>query len=187
MAKDIEIELKLPLKNGQYVADFLNKNGKFKYENYQDDSYYNPAHRDFLENKDNVNEWLRIRKDGDRALITYKDWQPHETRIKTHAIEYETGIDSYDQLEKIFGALNLKKLIHVKKVRKSWNFKDTEISIDEVEELGSFIEVEYKGNLSDVEQARKYLFKILEEIGAETGELETRGYPYLLLAKKGLL
>lgn len=183
----MEIELKLPLKNGKDVINFLNQNGKFKYENYQDDSYYNPAHRDFLENKDNVSEWLRIRKDGDKALITYKDWQPHETRIKTHAIEYETGIDSYDQVEKIFDALNFRKLIHVKKIRKSWDYSNTEISIDEVEELGSFIEVEYKGSLKDVGEAREHLFKVLKQIGAETGELEIRGYPYQLLAKKGLM
>jgi adenylate cyclase class 2 len=187
MSNDIEIELKFPLKNAQTVIDFLNKNAVFKYEKSQHDVYYNHPSRDFLEDNDNVNEWLRIRVSGNEAEINYKDWLPHEAKVKTHCTEYETTVSSYDQLRKILDALNFKKMIEVKKNRKSWNYMETEISIDSVYSLGEFIEVEYKGSLSDVVEARKHLFEIIKTISAETGELDLNGYPYLLLKAKGLL
>ncbi len=187
MAKDVEIELKFPLKNAQDVIDFLTKNAEFTHEKSQHDVYYNHPSKDFLTDNDNVNEWLRIRVSGDEAEINYKDWQPHEAKVKTHCTEYETTVSSYDQLSKILTALDFKKMIEVKKNRKSWNYKDTEISIDSVYDLGEFIEIEYKGSLSDIEEAREHLFEVIKTISAETEELDLKGYPYLLLKAKGLL
>ncbi|MDP2946613.1 MAG: CYTH domain-containing protein, partial [Nanoarchaeota archaeon] len=83
--------------------------------------------------------------------------------------------------------LNFKELISVEKNRNVWNYKDTEIAIDEVKELGSFIEIEAKGNFTNIEEVKKHLYEILKEIGAEVGEQDFEGYPYLLLKKKGLL
>jgi adenylate cyclase class 2 len=187
MAKNTEIELKLPLTNGDVLQKLLNSKAKFKYESFQHDVYYNAPHRDFLENSDNVNEWFRIRVAEGKAQINYKDWQPHDEKIKTHCKEFEANVDSYEQLSEILNALNFIKLIEVKKTRKAWDYMDVEISIDSVEELGDFIELEYKGELEDVEAARKHLFEVLETLQAETSELDQRGYPYLLLEKHGLL
>lgn len=187
MANDVEIELKLPLKNREAVIDFLHNKAKFKYEKQQHDTYFNAPHRDFLQDPDNVDEWLRIRIAGETAQINYKDWQPHDKREKTHCTEYETEVASSDQLLKIFTALNFVKITDVKKLRRSWDYKEAEISIDSVEELGDYIEVEYKGSLKDVEEVRRHLFAVLAELGAETGKIDYRGYPYLLLEKKGLI
>jgi predicted adenylyl cyclase CyaB len=146
MSNDIEIELKLPLLNGEEVESFLHKSATFKYESFQ-----------------------------------------HDTKLKTHCIEYETNVDSYDQLRKILEALNFAKLVDVKKTRKAWDYMDTEVSVDSVEGLGSYIEVEYKGRLTEVKKAREHLFDVLKTIGAKTGKLDLRGYPYLVLEKQGLL
>lgn len=121
------------------------------------------------------------------AQINYKDFQPHEEKIKTHAIEYETNVDSSYQLQKILNALNFTKLVEVKKHRRSWNYEHTEISLDSVEGIGDYIEVKYKGNLQDIETVRKHLLTVLGSINAQTGELEHRGYPHFVLAKQGLL
>ena len=187
MGQDIEIELKLPLKNSAAVAKFLDKHAKFKRETKQHDIYFNPPHRDFLANPDNVDEWFRIRLAGDSAQINYKDFQPHDQVVKTHCTEYETDVASYDQLNKILAALNFVKLVDVKKLRKIWDYGDVEVSLDSVDELGDFIEVEYKGEAIGIEAARKHLFAALKELGAEPGEIDYRGYPYLLMEKKGLL
>lgn len=186
MPKNTEIELKLPLLNGDEVIKYLSRNAKFAFESFQHDVYYNPAHRNFLEDEDNVNEWLRIRVAEEKAQINYKDWQPHDTKIKTHCTEYETNVDSYDQLQKILSALNFTKLVEVKKTRQAWNYMDVEISIDSVEGLGDFIELEYKGKLNDVVAVRKVLFEVLQKLGARTEELDIRGYPYLLMEKNDL-
>lgn len=185
MAKDVEVELKYRLKNIQTVIEFLTKNAKFKHDKNQHDVYYNHPHRNFLEDINNVCEWLRIRVYGNKAEITYKDYLPRDSKIKTHCTEFETTVASYDQLTKILGALNFKKLIDVIKYRRSWDFKDTEISIDIVKDLGEFIEIEYTGKLDNIEAIRKYLFEIMKMIPAEVGDLDTKGYPYLLLEING--
>ncbi len=187
MNKNIEVELKFPILNGNNIEDFLTQKATFKYESFQHDVYYNAPHRDFLENNNNVSEWLRIRVAKGEAQINYKDWQPRDKKIKTHCKEFEANVDSYEQLKEILNALNFTKLIEVKKTRKAWDYMETEISIDSVEGLGFFIELEYKGEIEEVELSRKHLFKVLKALKAETGELDRRGYPYLLIEKKGLL
>ncbi|HUB93922.1 MAG TPA: class IV adenylate cyclase, partial [Verrucomicrobiae bacterium] len=117
MSKDIEIELKFQLLNPEKVKVFLSSNAKFSYTSFQHDVYYNAPHRDFLATPDNISEWLRIRIEKDKAQINYKDWQPRDQSVKTHAIEYETNVESYEQLGHILDALNFKKLVEVKKTR----------------------------------------------------------------------
>lgn len=187
MSSNVEIELKLPLQNSKEVELLLRKVATFKYESFQHDVYFNAPHRNFLENSDNVNEWLRIRVAGGKAQVNYKDFQPHASKIKTHCKEYEANVDSYEQLYHILDALNFTRLIEVKKTRKAWDYMDTEVSIDSVEELGEYIEVEYKGMHIGIQRARRHLFQVLKAIQAKTGKLDMRGYPYLLLEKHGLL
>lgn len=60
--KDKEVEIKLPLENPKQVKDFLNQNAKpASKDSYQKDTYYVPAHRDFLAFEYPF-EWLRIRE-----------------------------------------------------------------------------------------------------------------------------
>jgi len=113
--KNIEIELKFPLLNYQTVESYLLVNGNFTYESFQHDVYFNPPNRNFVENLDNVCEWLRLRISTDKAQINYKDWQPHNEKVKTHCIEFETKIESYEQFHNILLALNFVELIEVKK------------------------------------------------------------------------
>jgi adenylate cyclase class 2 len=187
MSTDVEIEIKLPLINAKEVEAALNNQAEFQYQSFQHDVYYNAPHRNFLEDSDNVNEWFRVRVAEGKAQINYKDFQPHDAKVKTHCIEYEAGVDSEDQLSKILQALNFVKLVDVKKTRKAWRYMDTEVSVDSVEGLGDFIEVEYKGKRMNIKAARHHLFEVLKTLGAQTGELDTRGYPYLMLEKLGLL
>ena len=188
MAKDVEIELKFQLLNPVAVTNFLSANAEFRYESFQQDVYYNAPHRDFLENQDNISEWLRIRIEKDKAHINYKDWQPHDKSVKTHCIEYETNVDSYESLSHILDALNFKRLTEVKKTRRAWMYMDTEVSIDSVEDLGDYLEIEYKGDtLNNVSEARQHLHKVADKLGAETKGLDLKGYPFGLLEKKGLL
>jgi adenylate cyclase class IV len=64
-------------------------------------------------------------------------------------------------------------------------FKDVEIAIDNVKELGSFIELEAMKHFGDPKQGKEYLYAILKELNAELGEECFRGYPFKLLEKKG--
>lgn len=175
-----EIELKLKLFNSEQVMAFLSKNASFMYEEHQVDDYYNPPHKNFFANFDQVTEWFRLRRTNDKNSINYKDY----SKI-TYCTELESFVENIDEVEKILEVLNFKKIITVDKKRRAWFWKDIEISIDEVVGLGTFIELEYKGAATEeIEKVRNVLFETIIEIGGKTGENEGKGYPWLLM--KGL-
>ena len=181
-----EIELKFPLKNKEAVlAKLESLVGEPGQVVTQKDTYFNPPHRDFLE-PEHVSEWLRIRETEKGATINYKNWHKEDNVESVKADEYETSIDEPEAMDRIFDVLQFKKLIVVEKKRQTWDYKDVEIAIDEVIDLGSFIEIEAKGNFESEEAAEKHLYDILKELGAEVGEQDFKGYPMLLLEKKGL-
>jgi predicted adenylyl cyclase CyaB len=76
MGKEIEIEIKLPLKNPAEVKRFLDEHAQpLSADVFQKDVYYVPAHRDFL-GVQFPYEWLRLRKSAKEACITYKHYYP---------------------------------------------------------------------------------------------------------------
>jgi len=183
--QDTEIEIRFPLRNSLNVAEFLDKNAQIISKNiFQKDTYYSPAHRDFLKVK-YVVEWLRLRESSKGSSMTYKHFFP-ENSIKTdYCDEFEAKVDNVEAVKKIFQSLNFKEVVVVEKVRKVWNFEKVEIAIDDVSELGSFIEIEALENYKDPKKGKKHLYKILKVISAEVGEEDLRGYPFRLLEKRG--
>ena len=130
---------------------------------------------------------MRLRESKKGFSLNYKKWHNEDNNKTISCDEFETKIENIEAFKKLFKNLNFKELIIVEKKRNVWNYKDAEIAIDEVKELGNFIEIEAKGNFTNIEETKKYLYKILEELGIEVGEQDFEGYPYLLLKQKGLL
>lgn len=144
MPRNIEIEIQVQVEKTKKLLAFLKKNGEFLGEKHQIDQYFIPAHRDFTKTKP-INEWLRLRDSSGRFFINYKNWHREKDGASHYCDEYESVIKSLEQLENIFKALNMKSLVTVDKLRKIWLYKDFEVAIDSVKELGDFVEIEYKG------------------------------------------
>lgn len=183
--KDIEIEIKLPLQNPDEVKEFLNKNAKLVSKNiYQKDSYYVPIHRDFLAVKYPF-EWLRLRKSPKGMFITYKHFFPENVKKTNYCDEFETKIDNFEAMEKMFKSLDFKDVVVVEKTRTTWIFEEVEIVIDDVTNLGFYIELETKGSFDNPTDGKSYLFEVLEKLNARVGEEDLRGYPFRILENKG--
>lgn len=182
--KDVEVELKFPLKNHQKLVKKLNKIAKTKRKKeYQKDTYFIPAHNDFLK-QDPVADWLRVRESEKGTAVNFKHWYYLKDRTSTHCDEFETKIENADSLKKIFQSLDFKEAIVVEKIRNTWDYQMVEIAVDFVTDLGAFIELEANGDFESIEQARKHLYSILEKLEAEVGEQDYLGYPYRLIEKK---
>lgn len=185
--KHIEVELKFPLMNSLELIEKLKSIAKLGIQrDFQKDIYYNSAHRNFLSEKP-ISEWLRLRESKKGFSLNYKKWHNEDGNKTVSCDEFETKIDNIEAFKKLFENLNFKELIVVEKNRSIWDYRDTEIAIDEVKELGNFIEIEAKGNFVNIEEAKMHLYSILKEIEAKVGEQDFEGYPYLLLKKKGFL
>ncbi len=98
MAKsDVEIEIRVPVNKVLFgkVRKFLKKSAKFVGKSRDTDKYYNLPIRSFLKTKHPI-EYLRIRA-GDRgSFITYKYNYLNSKGKKTHADEYESGVENAD-------------------------------------------------------------------------------------------
>jgi adenylate cyclase class 2 len=71
----------------------------------------------------------------------------------------------------------------VSKVRRKCRYKNYEICLDEVEELGNFIEVE-KMSDEPSEVVQEELFTFLESLGISREDRATKGYDILLYQKQ---
>jgi len=181
---DIEIEVKFPLRNKEAVMLFLNQHAQPKTTSVvQKDTYFTPAHKNFLSNKYPY-EWLRLRESGEEIVLNYKHFYPENEKTTDYCDEFETKVDN-SVIRKIFASLQFKELVTVEKSRITWMYKDVEIAIDDIKELGSFIELEITTPFEDPKKAKEYLYTVVQEIGAEIGEEDYKGYPFLLLENQG--
>jgi len=186
---DTEIEIKIKISKAKFLETKkkLNKIAKFLKITTQEDTYFTPPHRNFLGVKYPF-EWLSIRKRGKKNILSYKHYHPENVKDTTYCDELETEIAKIEQIEKIFKAIDFKKLVTVDKTRELYQFKNQfEIALDEVKELGYFIEIETIKDFGSVENARKELFDFAKFLEIDVSHPDFRGYPYLLMEKKGLI
>ncbi len=183
MAKDIEVEIKFPLKNMTQLASNLNSIATPKKKDvFQKDTYFVPPHRDFMLYK-RPYEWLRLRETAKGAHFNYKHFYPENVEKTDYCDEFQTNIEDADAVRKILASLDFKELVVVEKTRNTWHFKDVEIAIDDVKGLGPYIELEAKKEFSTPQEAKEFLRKILAEIDAEVGDEDIEGYPRVLMKK----
>lgn len=183
--ENVEIEIRLQIKNAKPLFAFLKKKAAFKGQKHQVDDYFVPAHRDFLSKKP-IEEWLRLRESEGKFSINYKNWH-YESDGKSHfADEYETVVEDVAQLRKIIEALNFKKIVTVDKVRQTYIFEDYEIAIDSVKDLGDFVEIEFKGETKNIDPKKitTEMVSFLKEVGRTGMSKNYQGYPFLLLFPK---
>ncbi len=183
--QDIEIEIKLPLKNPEDVKRFLNKNAKLVSKDvFQKDTYFVPIQRDFLDVKFPF-EWLRLRESQKGFFVNYKHFYPENARKTDYCDEFESKVGNVEAMKKIFHSLDMKEAVVVEKVRSTWMLDDTEIVIDDVRNLGSYIELETTSHFENPKDGKRYLHKVLEKLNAKVGEEDLRGYPFRILENKG--
>lgn len=118
---------------------------------------------------------LRIREQDGTYLFTLK--QPQTNQLD--CIEEEMEITDLEALIRIIKTLKFRESVGVKKKRRTTKYKDYTICLDEVEGLGSFIEVE-KFSDEDAASVQKELFTFLETFGITKADQELNGYDVIL-------
>lgn len=116
---------------------------------------------------------LRIRRQDDKAVFNLKQQKSGEM----DNLEFETDISEPDNMHKILLLMNWRVDMVVKKIRQKGKLADYEICLDQVEELGTFIEIE-KICDDDVDplKIREEIFSIFSQLGIPKEEEEIHGY-----------
>ncbi|MFC1633004.1 class IV adenylate cyclase [Patescibacteria group bacterium] len=180
--QDLEIEIKVKIASNKPLLEFLKKNAEFQSEEKQVDEYFAPIKNSFVE-VEPIKEWLRLREENNIYTLSYKKWHYDENDRSNHCDELETKIDDPDQGRKILKALKFKSLVTVSKSRKNYLYKNYQISLDSVKDLGDFVEIEYTGteDKADPQEITVEMIGFLKNIGCEKIERYHVGYALLLL------
>jgi adenylate cyclase class 2 len=145
------------------------------------DAYFNAPHRDFAES----DEAVRIRRIGRQNVITYKG--PRTDKLTKTRTEIEValadGAEAADKMAQVLLALGFRPTATVKKHRRVFEFSrggfDVQACLDEVAEVGSYVELEIMADEADLDRARAVVLDCAKELGLS--KMERRSYLELLL------
>lgn len=180
-----EVEIKVVLKNPDDVEKHLNNIAKFVKELDQIDEYFVPKGRDYF-SENPTKEYLRLRSNkghSDKNKIGYHfcHFSPDGSLLKTD--EYETFVSDGKIMKTILKNLGAVSRVTVTKQRKTFDYKDFEIVLDHIKELGYFLEVEAKRSFGSLEETKKQCYAVLDELNAKWEKAPNMGYPDMVLAK----
>ncbi len=178
---DVEIEIKIKLSNEEYqnLKENLKIIAKYDKKTVQKDEYFTPEYRDFTKEQYPF-EWLSVRERGGKNILNYKHYYPEGAEKHEWCDEYEVNLDNSEKIKKIFKRINIKSFATINKIRYTYIYKDKyEIALDEVKDLGYFVEIEVKKLEWDYKTERKEIYRIAEEeLNLNLNNIDLRGYPF---------
>jgi adenylate cyclase, class 2 len=172
-----EIEIKLKATDLESVVQKLKNRGcVLSAPIRQHDTIYAPkanASPDFWLASKEGDVIMRIRRMDGKAEFNLKQQRSNEM----DNLEYETVVADPEAMHQILGKLGWVPEVEVKKMRRKGKLEGYEICLDQVEELGSFVELEkLTDDNADPQKVREELFQTLESLGLSRTDEETRGY-----------
>lgn len=118
--------------------------------------------------------FLRIRKTPTKTYFTLK--QPQTNELDN--IEKEVEISDAGTFAEALQLMGYHEVIRVHKVRRKTQYRDMEICLDEVDGLGTFIEIEMMSD-EDAEYVQEKLFEVLQLLGVSREDQVFQGYDTL--------
>ena len=161
----------------------------------QRDVYYDAPHREFAE----TDEALRIRHEtvrpsGDETATDGENSDGTETTRLTYKgplldgesktrSEHEAGVDDPDALAEILDDLGFEPAATVTKRRECWAFREFTVTLDDVDGVGEFVEIEREIREAEgIDATREAAVESLSRLGLDADEQVRTSYLGLLLA-----
>lgn len=123
-----------------------------------------------------------MRNEEGKHSITYKYWHYDKDGKSNFCDEYETIVEDAEKISLMLKALNFESLIKVDKKRESYRFEDYVVSIDNVDGLGDFVEVEYYGEKeTEPKTITDKMIAFLKSLNIGKIHRNFVGYPFMKL------
>jgi adenylate cyclase class 2 len=175
-----EIEVKLKVSDFEKLKDKLIQMGCVLSEPiFQDDITFVDHNYGDYDNFQSGKNILRIRKSNNKYIFTLKQPQKNEM----DSIERETEITDPEEFKEALILMGYRKAVEVRKVRVKTKYKNYEICLDNVEDLGYFVEVEKIVDTGDSELIQNELLEFLKTLGLNISERVFNGYDTLIYIK----
>jgi len=155
----MEIEIKATFDDKEKVKTALKTLGAQEEKvKHQIDEYYNHPSRDTRKTKEYIR--LRSKPGEDKAIFAY-----HINIADGVNKEFEVAVDNVTTFRQILQGFNFALLGTIDKKRESYKFEEFKIDIDEVKDIGNFIEVEIDGEESEIDEKKAQCIEFLKKIG----------------------
>jgi len=175
----LEIEIKLPIESPEAVKEGLRTMGFSPEETWtQEDTYFNSKEFD-LRRQDKA---LRLREEvhpaGGRKMYTLNYKGPKLDAISMSRTELEMEITDPKTMEDILRGLGYDPVdIRVKKERTSFRRGSLTAALDQVEGLGTFLELERMGtDEEDREKGTEKMEQVITELGYSMADTVRTSY-----------
>jgi len=192
--KSFEVEVKVPLETSEDIrVSLLEIGGRLLHTETQSDTYYNHPCKSF----EDTDEALRLRSrqmhpnthrviiDGEKPSfeLTYKGPRI-DPKSKTR-LELSLVLEDPTSADSILQQLDFKKVAEVVKIRTFYDVEGTTVSIDDVQDVGLFLELErvvYDEN--KIDETRESIFNILRKLGLDPSTATRTSYLELYLGSR---
>lgn len=125
---------------------------------------------------------LRLRHKGDRWLLTYEHDNMNEAGVWLYSDEFETEVQDGATMRAILEKLGFEERVTVTMQRHYFDSQEYTITLEEVDDLGLFLEVEAKSSDGDPAEVQHSIADFIASLGIRT-EPVTAGKPELMYRK----
>lgn len=180
MSKEIEIRYRLNPSQKKQILSTLKTFAWKPKEIDQQDSYFCSKEYVLAKKTRECPYVLRIRTTDAKSELAFKSFQGGDG---SSWIELETVVGDPSAMWSILEHLKQSHYLQINKTRLSGIIEGVEVNIDEIENLGNFVELEVLADQEDVSSARIHLSKIASKIGLMDDNIITTGYVQLMEEK----
>jgi len=174
-----EVELLFRIKDDVQAQIIRERLGQFFVKKFQEvDTYFYPPNRDFTVSGDG-RENLRVRKNELKQEFTYKKVF-YNQGVYSHSIERNVSVSDASEMVEILGIAGFRVHFVIDKEREVFNEEKFHITLDRVKDLGTFLEIEWRGEVedNDIEKIKQFCLKRAQALGLE--KIQDKGYLRLL-------
>lgn len=184
--KEIEILVEV-YDNIEKIKEIFKKFNYIGLKKTIDEYYYDPLRETLKPDKNNgLNHCLRLRQKNNEYYITYKD-DVFENGKWLYSDEYETKVESLEMTHEIFKRIGLVKFIEIDNEKETYIYEDYEIVIENVKDLGIFIEVEYCTSEDiDIKEEKNKIQEFINSLGINVSEELNMGKPEMYMKKHNI-
>ncbi len=173
----IEVEIKARVEDPKLIERLIITAGAVPVgiEN-QSDTYYNTPYRDFKK----TDEALRIRTNDSEYFLTYKG--PKLDKVSKTRKEFEVKLNDANIMGNMLSSLGYYPVATIVKKRKKYRICDISIALDDVRNLGNFIELEIMvKNPENYNEKVESIFKFMNKLGISRSSAVRESYLEMLL------
>jgi adenylate cyclase class 2 len=171
----MELEIKVPCEDLEDLERRLKSMGASHVEDLdQVDLYFSHPCRDFGV----TDEALRLRRENERTVITYKGPKlDKDTKLRE---EIELGVEDIDRMSMMLERLGFLPVIRIAKQRTVYDLQGIHFCLDRLPGLGNFVEMEWQGD--DLDAGKQKIMELKQKLGLAGNE--RRSYLELLIEKR---